>query len=219
MKSNNNISAVIFDMDGVLLDTETICFKAWQRYAQEAHLENWEEINRLCLGCNKTDTKLIIQKFYDGKCDADKFLLRTGELFKEIEEEEGISLMPGVIQTLDALKKAGIDILLASSTREAIVRRQLTELGLIQYFSSITAGDMVVHSKPEPDIYLKALASRNLNPENTVAVEDSPNGIRSAAGAGIRCIMVPDKIEPTDELKNLAWKICKPLPEILTYIL
>lgn len=211
--------AVIFDMDGILLDTETICFKAWYRYSREAKLENFEELNRKCMGCNKADTKLIIKQFYGEDFDADHFLQRTSELFREIEDEEGIQLMPGTRETLEALKVSGIHLLLATSTREVITRRQLEDLKLIQYFDTITCGDMVTHSKPHPEIYSLAASSMNLDVSKCVAVEDSPNGVRSATAAGIKCIMVPDKIEPDEEIRGLAWEIVKPLNAILPLVL
>ncbi len=210
--------AVIFDMDGVLLDTETICFKAWERFAQEDGLKNLKELNARCLGCNKTDTRLIIKEFYGQDYDADRFLQRTSELFRQIEDEEGISLMPGVIKTLDAIKTSGKKILLATSTRGLVARRQLEKLELIHYFDSITCGDMVTHSKPHPEIYSMSAASLKLDPSKCVAVEDSPNGVRSASAAGIKCIMVPDKIEPDEEMHGLAWKIVRPLDAILEFL-
>lgn len=89
--------------------------------------------------------------------------------------------------------------------------KHLTKTGLIKYFDLRVTGDMVEHSKPNPDIYLKACDLLNLKPEECVAVEDSFNGIRSASSAGLLPIMVPDRVMPTDEIKSLCWKICKTL--------
>ena len=86
--------------------------------------------------------------------------------------------------------------------------------GLIDFFESLTTGDMVSHSKPEPEIYLKAAESIGAEASSCIAVEDSPNGVKSAYAAGMKVIMVPDKIQPDGDLKKLCWKICKNLEEV-----
>ena len=102
----------------------------------------------------------------------------------------------------------------ASSTRWESVQRQLKNAGIFDYFETITTGDKVLHSKPAPDIYLKSLDSLSLSAADCIAVEDSPNGVRAAVAAGIKCVMVPDQIQPDGEMKKSAWKIIKSLNEL-----
>lgn len=107
---------------------------------------------------------------------------------------------------------------LASSTREAVVRQEIGDAGLLPYFRNLTCGDMLKKSKPEPDIFLMACGSLGVKPEEAIAVEDSYNGIRAAYRAGMMPVMVPDMVEPDDEMRKLAGKICGSLPEVLEWI-
>lgn len=209
----NDISAIIFDMDGVILDSETICDKAWITAAAEMHIPDINPAITACLGTNKADTVLILRDLYGPDFDTAFFMNRTSELFREIEAESGVLLMPYAAETLSALQKR-YRLALASSTRECIVRKQLAEAGVLSFFETITAGDMVVHSKPDPEIYRRACVSLGLEPGECVAVEDSPNGIKSAYAAGLLPVMIPDKVQPPADIVPLLWKCCDSLREL-----
>lgn len=212
------ISAVVFDMDGVLLDTERICRICWTRAARELGMADIERAYKACVGTNVNDTIEILKKQYGAEFDAHGFYSRTSDLFHDIEKEQGIPLMPSVKECLDTLRATRMRIAVASSTRTQTVHRQLKAAGLFDYFETITCGDTVVHSKPAPDIYLNACASLGLAPQSCIAVEDSPNGIRSAHSAGMKCIMVPDQIEPTDGIRKISFAVCQSLAEIPSVI-
>ncbi|MBQ9281319.1 MAG: HAD family phosphatase [Treponema sp.] len=214
-----NIKAVLFDMDGVLLDTESVTKICWYRAAGECGLAGIESIFMECVGLNRPDTVRRLSKYFPGEKDALAFRERTSELFDVVEREEGLKKMPFVTECLDSLKKAGFRLALASSTRAVKVHPQLKNAGIFDYFETLTTGDMVEHSKPDPEIYLKSASSLSLSPAECVAIEDSPNGVRSAFAAGIRCIMVPDLIQPDAEMKEKAWRICgnlKVVAEVLS---
>ncbi len=214
----NNFKAVLFDMDGVLLDTESVCKICWNRAAKEFGVENIEKAYCECVGTNTNDTLEILKKYCEGKVGVEEFHSRTGELFYVVEKEEGLKKMPHVLECLESLKSMGLRLAVASSTRWENVSRQLKAAGIIDFFETITTGDTVKHSKPAPDIYIKSFESLSLSPEDCVAVEDSPNGVRSAVSAGLKVVMVPDQIRPDDEMKKLSWKIIsslKDLPEII----
>lgn len=202
-----NIKAVIFDMDGILLDSETICDKTWNMALQDFNLIDKNDTINKCRGTNKTDTILILKQYFGQDFDAEKFLNKTSEYFHKIEFEQGIPIMPFAKEILEYLKEKKYRIALASSTRYESVKRQLTNAGLIDFFETITTGDMVSHSKPNPEIYIKAIKSLNLSPRDCLAVEDSPNGIKSAFSAELKVIMIPDKIQPTEEIKQMTKKI------------
>jgi len=209
------IKAIIFDMDGVILDSETICDQTWKIAGEELGLSNIEEGMKQCLGTNKNDTSQILKNIYGSDFDSEAFMNRTSELFHEIEFSSGIPLMPYAKECLQALKSSGkYRIALASSTRGPTVERQLKNAGVLEYFETRTTGEMVKHSKPSPQIYLMACQSLNLKAEECLAVEDSPNGIKSAFAANMKVVMIPDKIQPTEEIKAMCWKVLPSLKEL-----
>ena len=210
------IEAFVFDMYGILLDTETICEKTWIKAGKEFGIQDEKamELFKKCIGTNKNDTFNILKTSLGADFGAQKFMEQTSVFFSEIEKSEGISLMPFAKQTLEYLKDKGYRIALASSTRGPVVTRQLEKAGLLSFFESLSTGDKVSHSKPDPEIYKLACKSLNLPPKKCAAVEDSPNGIKSAKSAGLFTIMVPDRIEPDEELLRKVDFLCSNLSEI-----
>lgn len=206
-----NIKAVIFDMDGVLIDSETICDRIWYRLADEMGLPDIDKAIVENRGCNEQMMAEKLSRRYGKDFDCPKFFKTFSVYFHEVEFSEGIPLLPEVKETLDYLKEKGYHLGLSSSTRRTTVKRQLTACGIFDYFECGTFGDEVIHSKPDPEIYLKTAKKLGVKPENCVGVEDSPNGVRSVHSAGFYTIMVPDKIEPDDEIKKLCYKIGKPI--------
>lgn len=206
----SKIKAIIFDMDGVILDSESICDVVWEMAAKEKGLERSDEVINLCRGTNKNDTILILKDFYGANFDAEYYLNRTSELFHEVEFSKGIPLMPYAKEILESFQKK-YRIALASSTQGSTVRRQLGAHNLLPFFETMTTGEMVEHSKPDPEIYLMACKSLGLKPEECLAVEDSFNGIKSAYAAGMKCCMVPDKVQPDEEIRKLCDIVCENL--------
>ena len=208
-----HIKALIFDMDGVILDSETISDITWKKAAEEKGLVTDTEILNACRGTNKNDTMTILKKYFGQDFDSEAFLERTSELFHEIEEKDGIPLMPYAKEILEYLKPR-YRLALATSTRGPTVERQLRTAGVIDFFETRTTGEMVEHSKPNPEIYLMACKSIGIKPEECVAIEDSLNGIRSAHAAGLHPIMVIDKVQPTEEIKKMCEHIFETLEDL-----
>lgn len=215
---NENIKAVVFDMDGVLIDSESICDEIWIRLADEMNLSDIQAAIEENRGCNTDLMARQLKARYGKDFECEKFFSDFSKYFHQVEEERGIPLLPDVKETLDYLKDSGYRLALATSTRRVTATRQLKAVGIYDYFDAWTFGDEIEHSKPAPDIYLKAAKELCIAPEFCVGVEDSPNGIKSCHAAGYLPVMVPDKIQPTEEIKKLCWKIGKPVSVLKEFL-
>ena len=205
-------------MDGVLLDTERPYIRAWKKavsdVAPDTDMDHFEDIMKACVGRNEHDTKVYFDKELGEGFPFSEFRAATEKNFKEFEKSEGIPLLPGAKEILTFLKDEGWKVALATSTREVTATRQLRELGLTEFFDEFIFGDMLKHSKPEPDIYLMAADALGVRPEECLAVEDSYNGMKSAHAAGMKAVMVPDVLPATDEMRKIAYMICDSLNEL-----
>jgi len=212
------MKAVIFDMDGVLFDTERLCMESWCVLAKEQGIPDMEIVFPKCIGRNAADTEEIVTDYYGEGFDYDTFRKKASDWFWQYIKNNGLPIKTGVKEILAYLKQEGYAVGLASSTRYSSVVNHLEEAGIKDYFSVIVTGDMVEHSKPKPDIYLLACEKLGVEPAKAYAVEDSYNGIRSAHAAGMKPVMVPDLLEPDEEMESLSFLICKDLLEVLAYL-
>ncbi len=210
-------AAVIFDMDGIIFDTERLYIESWKAVAEEYDLRNVEEMAYRIIGVNDTMSKKIFTDYYQGTRDYDQCRQRVSEVFHSRYDGK-IPVKPGVREILAFLKEKNVPFALASSTRIETVQRELKEAGLYQAFDHIIGGDMIKRSKPAPDIFLAAAEKLQAEPENCYVLEDSHNGIRAAAAAHMHPIMVPDLLEVTEEMQELAETICPTLYEAIDYL-
>lgn len=210
--------AVIFDMDGVIFDSERLVLEGWQEIAAKYGIKGIEEVLPRCLGVNAQATREIFREYYGQDFPYDEYKKEASALFHSRYGNGKLPLKPGVKEILSYLKENGYLVGLASSTRQAIVEQEIRDAGLMPYFDNLVCGDMLKSSKPEPDIYLKACENLDVEPRMAVAVEDSYNGIRSAKRAGMVPVMVPDMVQPDEEMRSLAHKICKDLFEVKNWI-
>ncbi len=213
-----DMKAVVFDMDGVLFDTERVCMESWLAVAEKNGLPDMEVIFPQCIGRNANDSKKIVMAAYGQDFDYDTFRREASDWFWEYIRENGLPMMEGVHELLAWLKEDGWITGLASSTVSSSVHRHLEQAGLQDYFQAVVTGDMVEHSKPLPDIYLMACRNLGVEPRSAYAVEDSPNGIRSAYAAGMCPLMVPDMLQPDEEMRRLSYRIFRNLPEVLDFM-
>ena len=191
---------IVFDMDGVIFDTEALCQKAWRMVGEERGISIAEidELLKLCIGSNQQHMTEVLRE-------------KLGEDFQLLANEH-LPLKKGAEELLKWLKEQKAAIGLASSTASPIVKKYLEKAGLTEYFQIIIGGDQVIHSKPDGEIYQKACAALGTDPSQTYGVEDSYNGVRSASNAGLKTIMVPDLLPPTEEMRERA---CTVQPDLL----
>lgn len=212
------MKAIIFDMDGVLFDTERLCMDSWIAVARENGIPDMEAFFPRCIGRNQTDTAALFREFYGESYDYEQFRQQASEKFHEDIVQKGMPVKKGVREILEFLRQRKYRIGLASSSSRPSVEEHLERTGLREYFQSLTTGDMVEHSKPQPDIYRMACESMGVDPQEAMAIEDSPNGIRAAYSAGMIPIMVPDLIEPDQEMQEKSMLICRDLLEVMAFL-
>ncbi len=210
-------AAVIFDMDGIIFDTERLYIESWKAVAQEYDLNNVTDMAYRIIGVNDIMSRKVFTDYYQGTRDYDQCRKRVSEVFHSRYDGK-IPVKPGVHEILAFLRERNIPVALASSTRIETVQRELKEAGLYQAFDHIIGGDMIKQSKPAPDIFLAAAEKLQEAPENCYVLEDSHNGIRAAAAAGMHPIMVPDLLEVTEEMQELAETVCPTLYEAIDYL-
>lgn len=213
------MKAVVFDMDGVIFDTEKAVIEVWQEVADKHGIPNIVEFCTDCIGTNAVLTRQRFHERYGDKYPYEEIRAEKTAMVRERFHRGEIDIKPGARELLSALKKAGIKVALASSTREEVVREELTLMGLIEFFDVIVTGDMVERSKPAPDIFAKACEKLGVKPSEAVGIEDSYNGIRSSHAAGLYTIMVPDLLQPTDEICELADAVMSDLFEVKKAVL
>lgn len=212
------MKAVIFDMDGVLFDTESVCMKAWDYAGELMGVGKAGYMVLKTLGMNADKAIEIIRDEFGEDFDAVKFKQTGREYSYHYFNTYGVPEKPGLYEILDYLKNKGYKIALASSTNSQSVHHHLKEKDIEKYFDAVICGDMVEKSKPEPDIYLKACAEISENPADCVAIEDSKNGLLSAHRAGMQVIMVPDLWQGEAETDSFLMAKCKNLTEIMTVL-
>lgn len=215
---NDQRKTVIFDMDGVIFDTENLCLKSWEYAAEQDGIEGISDVFKSVIGTTYVRTKEIVLGHYGEDFPYEEFRKRAGEYFYGYEQKYGMPIKPGVFEIMNWLKENGYTIGLASSTARVNVERELKGAGLFEYFDSITCGDSVKKSKPEPDIYLKACKSLGVRPEDCYAIEDSINGVISAYRAGINTIMVPDMLQPDEETEKKLTAKCGSLLDVIRFM-
>lgn len=212
------MNTVVFDMDGVLFDTERLCEQSWLVTAGEEGLPDMEKIFPRCIGLNANDSRKIVMEAYGEDFAYEDFRQRASEWFRDYIDKNGLPIKQGTREILAWLKESGWRVGLASSTRRSTVLGHLEQAGISEFFSVVITGDMVEHSKPWPDIYLLACRELGAAPEEAYAIEDSPNGIRSAHAAGMTPLMVPDMIVPDQEMVRLSRKIFSDLGQVLDFL-
>ena len=211
------MKGIVFDMDGVLIDSERLVLRSWEYVAKDCGLPDLRGLFYQCIGITHANTSKLFNAYCGGVMDYQDFRDRVRACYRKLTED-GIPLKPGVMDLLTWLHDQGWLIGLASSSREASIRLTMERTGMGPFFHALVCGDMLTVSKPEPDIYLRACAELGVIPAETFAVEDSLNGIRSASRAGMKPLLVPDLIEPDEEMRALALKIFPDLTAVLTWL-
>lgn len=210
--------AVVFDMDGLLFDTETICREAMIATSARLGLELPDAVFLAMVGLPAEPSRVLLRDHYGSSFDVEAFWLGVSEDFHRRIDGRAF-LKAGVIELLEVLDGAGLRRVIATSSHHRDVQRNLTAHKLEQRFHGIVAHGDYERGKPDPEPFLKAAAKLGVAPEDCLALEDSHNGVRAAAAAGMMTIMVPDLLAPTEEIRGLCIRVARDLHEVCTLFL
>lgn len=212
------VKAVIFDMDGLILDTEKLLVKYWCQAANEAGFSMQREHALNIRSLHRRFAIPYLQGLFGEDFDYVKIRNRRMELMTEALAENGLELKDGVRELLAFLKEQGIPAAIATATDLERTKDYLGRVGIFEQFDRIVCATMVEYGKPKPDIYLYAAQQLGLQPCECMALEDSPNGVRSAASAGCVTVMVPDLTQPDEELGALIYAKADSLTDVIGII-
>lgn len=212
------IKAVIFDVDGTLLDTERIYMKAWKEAAAEAGYVMPDSVLQKTRAVNAKDAARIFEEEIGNGFSYQAVRPIRVRIAEEIIKRESPILKPGVLELLAFLEGKGIRLSVASSTNQQGTREHLAESRILDRFEVVVGGDMVTNGKPHPDIFLKVAEALSVAPEECIVVEDSPTGIRAAYAAGMKAVLVPDLAAITQEIIDMADVVLNSLLEMPAYL-
>jgi HAD superfamily hydrolase (TIGR01509 family) len=210
------INAVVFDMDGLLLDTEKIALATFTEACREHHFEPDLKTYFKCVGTPHEKTREILLEGYGSNFPYEAIAKSWSHRFHEETWDKPVPLKPGALSLLEYLEGLRMKKALVTSTRQQTAVRELTNTHLIHFFEFVLGGDSIRNGKPHPEIYLTACQRLNEEPAGCLALEDSNNGVLSAYQAGLQVIQVTDLIEPSAEVKSLQLRTVQSLVEVLT---
>ena len=198
-------------MDGVMLDTEKLYVRFWCEAARSFGfpMEEKHALGIRSLGRPFASEKL--QGWFGADFDYDAVRNRRVELMDAYVAEHGVEAKPGAEALLKWLNAAGYRVALATATPVPRATDYLKQTGLLPYFDEICSARQVAHGKPAPDIYLYAAERLGLSPAVCMALEDSQNGVRSAAAAGCKTVLIPDLDDPSDQLRGVSFTVAQSL--------
>jgi HAD superfamily hydrolase (TIGR01509 family) len=194
------VEAVLFDMDGLLIDTETVYIEALQAAATALDLKMPLDFCHSMIGIPGPDCDVMIRDFYGAGFHIERFRERFSAHAKQ-RFDTAIPVKAGVVELLDFLATRGLPLAVATASSRATAERHLGRAGLLDRFAAIATRDDVVRAKPHPDVYLEAARRLEVAPERCIAFEDSNAGLTAAHAAGTMAIMVPDILPPLPEVR------------------
>lgn len=214
-KETGQVKGILFDMDGVVLDTERLYARFW---AEAAHALGYPMTYEQALGMrslNSVAGQDKLESYFGPGVSRSVMRDKRVELMDAYVAEYGVEAKPGIGTLLDYLKERGIKAAIATSSPKERAKQYLDSLGLTEKFDCICSGHEVRCGKPEPDIYLHAAACLGLQPENCLAIEDSPAGILSANRAGCMPVLVPDLDGSDEQMRKILYAEADSLLDIM----
>lgn len=209
-----NYQAAIFDMDGLLLDTERVCMQIFKEACEVQNLPFLEQVYLSIIGRNAAGIEVIFREAYGN--DLDRLHKEWRARYDAVVKYQAIPVKDGVVELLEWLKSQDIPIAVATSTAKEVAMKKLELAGLSKYIDNLTTGCEVMNGKPDPEIYLLAASRLNVDPLKCLAFEDSNNGVRSAVAANMVTYQIPDLVEPCEEVRTFGHAIVTSLHDALS---
>lgn len=214
-EQERRIRGVLFDMDGLVLDTEKLYSRFWMEACHFYDLPMTVEQSLRMRAANSRVGQANLWEFFGEKADYQQIRAKRIELMDTYIEENGVELRPGVVELLDYLEEVHLPAAIASSSPMERIRKHLASVGLVHRFARLCSGYEVPTGKPAPDIYLHAADALGLKAEDCMALEDAPLGILSAHRAGCLSVMVPDQDQPTQNTLTLLYAKADSLTDVI----
>lgn len=212
------IKAIIFDMDGLMIDSERVTFECYQERLKDMNLTMDEEFYKTLLG--KT-IKGIYQRFYDvygNDFPIENVIQDVHQLMAERFETEGVPVKKGLVKLLHYLKDNNYKTIVATSSNRDRVDKILAQAKITEFFDDSICGDEVTKGKPNPEVFLKSCQKLGVNVDEAIVLEDSEAGIQASYDANIKVICIPDMKYPEKQYEEKTFKILKDLTEVTAYL-
>ena len=217
-KEKSPVRGVLFDVDGVILDTECLYSRFWMEACHFYGFPMTKEQSLQMRSLNKTAGQEKLRALFGPAADYTTIRQKRIELMDAFVEKEGVTAKPGIYTLLDALDERGIPCAITSSSPQQRLESYLTPLNLYHRFKKVISGYDVPRGKPEPDIYLRGAAELGLPPETCLALEDSPAGILSAYRAGCLPVLIPDQDTPGQDTLSLLYAKADTLTDVISLL-
>ena len=211
------IKLIIFDMDGLMFDTERLAFRHWKEAGKKFNYKIDDEVFKKTIGLNVVKTEEIYRKYYGARFPFEKIKNEKINMTENHILSKGLPLKEGLYELLEYIKEKQLKIALATSTNRNKTEILLNLSNTKKYFDIITCSNEIINGKPDPEIFLKTSQKINCRSKNCIVLEDSENGIIAAYRAGMLPIMIPDITEPKEEIEAILFKKFNNLKEVKDY--
>lgn len=212
------IKAIIFDMDGLMIDSERVTFECYQERLKDMNLTMDEEFYKTLLG---KPIKGIYQRFYDvygNDFPIENVIQDVHQLMAERFETEGVPVKKGLVELLHYLKDNNYKTIVATSSNRDRVDKILAQAKITEFFDDSICGDEVTKGKPNPEVFFKSCQKLGVNVDEAIVLEDSEAGIQASYDANIKVICIPDMKYPEKQYEEKTFKILKDLTEVTAYL-
>lgn len=210
-----SMQAILFDMDGLMIDTESISGQSWLRAADEVGVEIPEAVILGMVGLSVTKSLDYVAQHFQDRTLAETLSQHCRHHYRELLTHGELKLKSGIIEVLDWVESRELPRAVATSTQRQMCDLKLRRSGLGPYFQHTVAGDEVANTKPAPDVYLAAASRLQIDPQHCVVLEDSLTGMQAGLAAGMRVILVPDMVKPQAHQTTGALAVCDDLHQAL----